>query len=151
MKKIALTFVAVAFGSAVAFAQSTGQPAIETTENSVNTLTIDRMSNRLEESPVAEEEETGRRTISEFDLPELVVAQLKYSKFAGHNIMSVTEVQPRSGDDNTPQYELILQDDRLMQSTAKLSKPGLLIRLDQFGEIVYQKQVPAPATANKEE
>ena len=143
MKKIALTFVAVAFGTCVSFAQSGPQTDINSTENTVHAVVMDNMSNK----PQAAE----RRAISEHDLPETVVEQLQYSELAGHIILSVTEVHPQFGNNEPVEYELVLQD-RPAQSTSNISltEPNLLVRFDEYGEKLSQEEVPAAAMANKE-
>lgn len=141
MKKFALTFVAVAFGSCVAFAQTTPQADIASTENTVHTLTIDKMSNTAEERV----EKADRRALSVYELPEMVLEQLKYSELSGHTVLSVMEVQPLSGDDVSLQYELLLQDG----STQTTAEPRLLVRFDEYGELVSQKEVSLMAQQEK--
>ena len=145
MKKIALTFVAIAFGTCVGFAQSTPQTDINSTENTVHALVVDRMSNK------SQTQAAERRAISEHDLPETVVEQLQYSELAGHIILSVTEVHPEFGNNEPVEYELVLQD-RPAQSTTNISltEPNLLVRFDEYGEKLSQEKVPAAAMANKE-
>lgn len=137
--------MAFAFGSSVVFAQSSPQSDITSTEKTVYTLTIDKMSNR------PEEEEAGRRAMSVYELPEIVLEQLKYSGLAGHTVISVAEVQPQLGDEGSPQYELILQD-RPAQTTTEsnLTEPNLLVRFDAYGEVNYKKEIPAAAIADQE-
>lgn len=127
MKKIALTLVALAFGSCVGFAQSAPQ---KDTEDSFHTLTIDRMSNQI-----AEDDEDGRTQISIYELPETVQEQLKYSELAGHTIVSVTEVQPLA--EGAPmQYELVL----LEETENTKAEPALVVLFDEFGELLSQKE-----------
>ena len=141
MKKIALTFVALAFGSCVAFAQSTPQASVASTENTVHTLTLDKMSNRVEERA----EKADRRALSVYELPEMVLEQLKYSELAGHTVISVMEVQPLSGDDVSLQYELLLQDGPTQTS----AEPRLLVRFDEYGELVSRKEISLMAQQEK--
>ena len=53
MKKTALTFVAVAFGMSVAFAQTTPQAEEKPTANEEQSITVDRLSNKPAESRLA--------------------------------------------------------------------------------------------------
>jgi hypothetical protein len=139
MKKIALTLVALAFGMGVGFSQTTPQQDLASTENTVNTvhtLTFDKMVDRLEDGE--------RRTISVYNLPETVMEQIKYSKLAAHTIITITEVA--SSDDNSLQYELVLQEDE----NGAADEPNLVVRYDQYGELLFQKEEQAPATAVSE-
>lgn len=90
MKKTLLTFVAVAFGSCVAFAQTTpveGEQTDNTDTNTEQSITIDRMS----DSP--EEAEAGRRVINIEELPESVQRSLKAGEFKDWQVVAVTELQ----------------------------------------------------------
>lgn len=132
MKKLALTFVAAAFGMGVAFAQTSTQKDLAATENTVYTLTYDRMVDKLEDGE--------RRTISVYALPETVMEQIKYSKLAAHTIVSITEVQAPAGDDGL-QYELVLQEGDAGAA------PGLVVRYDQWGELLSEQEQEAPAAS----
>lgn len=131
MKKFALTFVALVFGSGLAFAQSTPENNTATTENTVHPLTLDKLSNQP-----AEEED--RRTISEWALPETVVEQIKYSELSGHTILRAMEVEVESEGNTSIQYELLLQDNISQEG----AEPVLLVRYDKWGERLFQR----PAT-----
>ncbi|AHM60282.1 hypothetical protein D770_10125 [Flammeovirgaceae bacterium 311] len=132
MRKLALTFVAIALGTCVGFAQTNSPQDLADTDNTVHTLTFDRMVDKLEDGE--------RRTISVYALPETVMEQIKYSKLAAHTIVSITEVQSQSGDDGL-QYELVLQEG---DATAE---PGLVVRYDQYGELLSEQEQEAPATS----
>ncbi|AHM62076.1 hypothetical protein D770_19125 [Flammeovirgaceae bacterium 311] len=87
MKKTLLTFVAVAFGSCVAFAQTTPVEGEQTNTDTEQSITIDRMS----DSP--ENAEAGRRVINIEELPESVQRSLKSGEFKDWQVVAVTELQ----------------------------------------------------------
>lgn len=140
MKKIYITFLAIAFGTGVAFAQTTPQDDFAPADESVHELTFDRMSNRPDE-----EEEEELNTISIYELPESVLEQLKYSELGGHTIISIIEVHARSASDAPLQYELVLQE----RESADPAEPTLVVRYDQFGELLSQKKEEAPVALKK--
>ncbi|EMR03519.1 hypothetical protein [Cesiribacter andamanensis] len=84
MKKTALTFVAVAFGTCVAFAQTTPVEEKKTTETQQG-VTIDRMSNESEEDAMM-----GRRVIQKEQLPAAILEKLEADEFEDWKIASVT-------------------------------------------------------------
>lgn len=94
MKKTALTFVAVAFGTCVAFAQ-TNPTQDDKTINTEETITTDKMSD------VAEDEMAGRRVLQVEELPEAVQASLQNSDFKDWEIVSVTELQANAHGQTT--------------------------------------------------
>ncbi|WP_224999552.1 hypothetical protein [Cesiribacter sp. SM1] len=91
MKKTVLTFVAVAFGSCVAFAQTTPVEGDQTTntEQTEQSITVDKMS----DSPA----EAGRRAIKVEELPEAVQRSLKSGEFKEWKVVTVTELQSTPG------------------------------------------------------
>ena len=138
MKKIALTLVAAVFGISVGFAQSTPQVKVASAENTVQALKIDKMSNQLEEA--------DEQTMSVYELPELVLEQLKYSELAGHTVISVREVQSETDDKDTASlYELVLQD----KASEAVAEPNLVVRFDEYGEMVFRKELPMMAQEDK--
>lgn len=140
MKKIALTLIAVAFGSSIALAQSTPEQGLASIEKTPHTRTLVKMSDRVEEK-------AERRTISIYELPETVQDQLKHSALAGHTIVSMTEVQAPYDDEAPLQYELVLQED----AGQTLTEPGLVVRYDQYGELLSQQEISATAMKKIEE
>jgi hypothetical protein len=90
MKKIILTFVAVAFGSCVAFAQTTPVEEDQTT-NTEQSITVDKMSDTPADA------EAGRRIIKVEELPEAVQRSLKSGEFKAWKVVAVTELQSTPG------------------------------------------------------
>ncbi len=135
MKKLALIFIAVAFGSGVSFAQTTSKTSAKASEEkSVHSLTFDRMSNTVDEK----EASVNRQALSIYELPDVVQEQLMYSELGGHTIVSITEIQPPFGHKATLQYELVLKDS---EANAK-NEPNLIVRFDEYGELISQKKAP---------
>ncbi len=87
MKKTALTFVAVAFGTCVAFAQTTPPQEDQTTNTEQTTITTDKMS----DAPA--DEMAGRRVLQVEELPEAVQRSLQSGDFKDWKVVSVTELQ----------------------------------------------------------
>lgn len=128
MKKTVLTFVAVAFGSCVAFAQTTPPTDEATTADTEQTLVIDKMSNKPEEA--------GRRAIKVEELPEAVQLQLQGDEFKTFTIITVTEVQAAA--DAQPaavQYEVALTE-----SAAATTEPSLVVLFDEKGQLLGHKE-----------
>lgn len=94
MKKTALTFVAMAFGTCVAFAQ-TNPTQEDQTINTEETITTDQMSD------APEDEMAGRRVLQVEELPEAVQASLQSSDFKDWEIVSVTEMQANAHGQTT--------------------------------------------------
>lgn len=93
MKKTVLTFVAVAFGTCVAFAQTT--PETDQQQNTEQTeqteqVEIDRMSD------TSVQDEVGRRPIAVEELPEAVQRSLQAGEFKDWTVISAAEL-PASG------------------------------------------------------
>jgi hypothetical protein len=86
MKKLALTFVAVAFGSCVAFAQTNPTEEPQTDPQTEQGVTIDRMSDR----PEAEEDMLGRRIIQKEQLPAAILNKLNEDEFRDWKVAQVT-------------------------------------------------------------
>lgn len=135
MKKTLLTLVAMAFGSCVAYAQTTPQaeePAVST-EQSIET---DNMSNNSAEA--------GSLTLTVEELPEPIQEALKREEFTNYTVLTVKEIQPKA--DVQPavvQYEVALQDNAA-QATAE---PSLVILFDDQGRMASRSD----ASSNKEE
>lgn len=94
MKKTALTFVAMAFGTCVAFAQTNPTQEDQTT-NTEQTITTDNMSD------APEDEMAGRRVLQVEELPEAVRASLESSEFKDWEVVSVTELQANAHGQTT--------------------------------------------------
>lgn len=88
MKKTVLTFVAVAFGTCVAFAQTT--PETDPQQNTEQTVEMDRMSD------TAAQKEAGRRPIAVEELPEAVQRSLQNGEFKAWKVVSAAEL-PANG------------------------------------------------------
>jgi hypothetical protein len=134
MKKTALTFVALAFGMGVSFAQTTPQQEEQEPVSTEQTLTIDRLSNTLEEAE--------RRSIAVEDLPEAVQEQLVNGEFSNFTILSAAQLQPVA-DAQVPGllYEIAFAD----AEAEVAGQPGLLVYFDEEGNVVSRLQ------ANEEE
>lgn len=129
MKKTALTLVAVAFGSCVAFAQTTPQTDETVTTDTEQTLTIDRMS----DTPA----EAGRRDIKVEELPAAVQEQLASGEFASLQVVTVAEVQPQADDETgAVQYEVALQDN----TADAAAEPSLVVYFDEQGQLLSSNQ-----------
>lgn len=128
MKKTALTLVALAFGSCVAFAQTTPQtedPAVNT-EESVET---DKMSDRPAEA------ETGLKTIAVEELPAAVQESLKGDEFKDLTVVAVAEVQQQDAAAGKF-YQAAL-------APAEGQQPSLIVLFNEQGEAVAQKETEA--------
>ena len=180
MKKTFLTFVAVAFASCVAFAQTTPvQEDQQKTNNTEETVTMDRMSDKPEEVMA------GRRTIKVEELPAAVQSSLKEGEFKKWKVVSVSEVQDNKENmANTqsgaqpaaPVYEveLVSEDmqDEIQDSQAAAEEikeeaaeegvvakekmvsvkvPGVVVRYDQQGKVISRVDRDENAPAGNEE
>lgn len=125
MKKIALTFVAVAFGSCIAFAQTNPETEETKTVNTEESLTIDRLSDKPEEA--------GRRMMNIEELPEAVQQALKDGEFKGWQVVSVTEVQAQDDKENLSNTEVATETDA--PATAAVQYEVALVSEDMQDEI----------------
>lgn len=129
MKKTALTLVAMAFGSCVAFAQTEPQAEETLTTDTEQTLEVDKMSNTPDEA--------GRRAIKVEELPAAVQEQLQSEEFAALTVVTVTEVQPEAGaEDAAVQYEVALQD----SAAEAAAEPSLVVTFDEEGQLVSREE-----------
>lgn len=130
MKKTALTFVAVAFGTCVAFAQTTPQNEKQETK-AAQTLTLDKMSDKPQ---------ANRKSLKLEELPAAVQANLKADEFKNFKILTVTEVQ--GGDATKP--EMVQYEIGMLESTAEVvDVPSLLVLFDDKGKLLASTKVPA--------
>ncbi|AHM62270.1 hypothetical protein D770_20105 [Flammeovirgaceae bacterium 311] len=129
MKKTFLTFVAVAFGMGVAFAQTTPQTEDKPAVNTEEAVTTDKMSNT--------EAESGLRTIEVEDLPEAVQASLKGDEFKDFTVLAVAEVQSQEGAQSATKY----YQAALAQGDA--TQPSLIVLFNEEGKAVAQKDTSA--------
>ena len=137
MKKTALTFVAVAFGTCVAFAQTTPQTE-EQKDKTEQTLTIDKMSNKPEEA--------GKRIIKVEELPAAVQANLKSGEFKDFKLTSVAEIQPEaeSAQPAAVKYEVTFLDN----APAAVADPKVIVLFDENGKVLSSRR---EAANNKQE
>lgn len=125
MKKTALTLVALAFGSCVAFAQTTPQtedPAV--TEETVESVETDKMSDRPAEA--------GLKTIAVEELPAAVQESLKGDEFKDLTVVAVAEVQQQDAAAGKF-YQAAL-------APAEGQQPSLIVLFNEQGEAVAQKE-----------
>ena len=135
MKKTALTFVAVAFGMTVSFAQTA--PQADETTPATTELTMDKMSNTPDEA--------GRRTIKVEELPQAVQEQLKSGEFAALTVVTVTEVQPVApAEAGVVQYEVALLD----SEAEAAAEPSLVVLFDEEGQLLSRKEAAAEELEN---
>lgn len=130
MKKTVLTFVAVAFGMGVAFAQTTPQteekkPAVNTEES----ITTDKMSN----TPA----QPGLREMEVTDLPEAVQESLKSDEFKAYTVLAVAEVESQPGTPSTTKYY------QAALGESETAQPSLIVLFDDKGKAVAQKATEA--------
>lgn len=126
MKKTALTLVALAFGSCVAFAQTTPQtedPAVDTQET-VESVETDKMSDRPAEA--------GLKTIAVEELPAAVQESLKGDEFKDLTVVAVAEVQQQDAAAGKF-YQAAL-------APAEGQQPSLIVLFNEQGEAVAQKE-----------
>ena len=127
MKKTFLTFVAVAFGMGVAFAQTT--PQVEKQDAAKTELTIDRMSNKTEEA--------SRRAMKVEELPTAVQTNLKGDEFKTFKVVSITEVKPQAGaQPAVVQYEIAFVDNAAPAAT----EPTLVVLFDEKGKVTSRQE-----------
>ena len=126
MKKTFLTFVAVAFGMGVTFAQTT--PQVEEKDEAKTELTIDKMSNKPEEA--------APRAMKVEELPAAVQANLKGEEFKAFKVISITEVKPEAGaQPAVVQYEIAFVD----KAAADATKPALVVLFDEKGKVTSRQ------------
>ena len=136
MKKTALTFVAVAFGTCVAFAQTTPQKE-EQKDNTEQSLTIDKLSDKPEEA--------GRRQMKVEELPAAIQTSLKSDEFKNFKVLSITEVQPQAdAEPAVIQYEVAM----LENTSEAVDVPSLVVLFDEKGKMLARTQ---PADKKNEE
>ncbi|WP_224994270.1 hypothetical protein [Cesiribacter sp. SM1] len=129
MKKTFLTFVALAFGMGVTFAQTAPQTE-ETAAATEQSITVDKMSNKPEEA--------GRRTLKVEELPAAVQQNLKGDEFKALKIVSITEVQPQEGSQAAAvQYEVAFAGD------AAATEPTLVVFFDEKGNVASKNEAAA--------
>lgn len=135
MKKTALTFVALAFGMGVAFAQTTPQTEDQPTVNTEESITTDKMSNNLEEA--------GRRAIQVEELPAAIQEALKSDDFKDFKVVAVAEVQAQADapEAAAKQYEVALAQN-------EATEPSVLVLFDEKGQVVSASE---PSTEKIEE
>lgn len=129
MKKTALTFVAVAFGTCVAFAQTAPQTEDQKNTNTEQSVQTDKMSDKSEEA--------DRRAMKVEELPAAVQTNLKGEEFKNFKILSVTEVKPKAGAEAAAvQYEIAM-----LENTAEVvDVPSLVVLFDEKGTLVARTQ-----------
>lgn len=128
MKKTALTLVALAFGSCVAFAQTTPQteePAVNT-ENTEEPVATDKMS----DTPA--EVENGLRPMEVEELPAAVQESLKGEEFNTYTVVAVAEVVGQEGA-KAKYYQAALAQN-------EATEPSLIVLFDEKGKAVAQKE-----------
>jgi hypothetical protein len=131
MKKTALTLVALAFGSCVAFAQTTPQteePAVNTEES----VATDKMSNT--------EAEAGLRAVEVDQLPAAVQESLGGEAFKTYKVVAAAEVQGQEGAQAGKFYQVALAE-------GEATEPSLIVLFNEEGEAVAQEE----ATPEKQE
>ncbi|WP_224994398.1 hypothetical protein [Cesiribacter sp. SM1] len=128
MKKTALTFVAVAFGMGVAFAQTT--PQTDQQQNTGQSISVDKMSDKPAEA----------RSMKVEELPAEVQANLKGDAFKDFTVISVAEVQSQAqtGTPAAAQYQIAMVE----KSAAGATEPTLVVLFDEKGKEV-SRQTPA--------
>ena len=135
MKKTALTFVALAFGMGVAFAQTTPQTEDKPAVNTEESLTIDKMSNKVEEA--------ARRAIKVEELPAAIQETLKSDDFKDFKVVAVAEVQAQAAapEAAAKQYEVALAQNDATEAS-------IIVLFDEKGQVVSASE---PATEKIEE
>jgi hypothetical protein len=129
MKKTTLTLVALAFGSCVAFAQTTPQTDEQPAVNTEESVTTDKMSNP--------EAENGLRPMEVEELPAAVQESLKGDEFKDYKVLAVAEVV---GQETTSKF----YQAALAQGEA--TEPSMIVLFNEKGKAVAQKE-----TAKQEE
>ena len=129
MKKTALTFVALAFGTCVAFAQTTPQPEEKPAVNTEETVTTDKMSNTSEE--------VGLRAIKVEELPAAVQKSLQGADFKDMKVVAVAEVQGEQGAQAAGKFF------QVALAQAEGAEPSLIVLFDEKGKAVAQKETAA--------
>ena len=117
MKKTALTLVAMAFGTCVAFAQTAPEPQEKPAVNTEESVTVDKMSNTAVEA--------GRREVKIEELPANVQKTLKGEEFKTLTIVTIAEVQAQ----DAKQYEVSLANDAA-------SEASVIVLIDEKGKVV---------------
>ena len=128
MKKTALTFVAIAFGSCVAFAQTAPQTEDKPAVNTEETITTDKMS--------AKPEEAGLRTITIEELPASVQEALKGADFNTYKVLAVAEVQGQDAAAGKFYQAALAQNDA--------TEASLIVLFNEEGKAVGRKETAAP-------
>ena len=130
MKKTFLTFVAVAFGMGVAFAQTTPQTEEKPAADTEQTLTIDKMSDKPAEA--------ASRNMKIEELPAAVQKNLIDGEFKGYKVVSVAEVEGQEGAQAAgKQYQLAMAED------AAATEATLVVLFDENGNIVSRTKSSA--------
>lgn len=133
MKKTALTLVAIAFGSCVAFAQTAPQTEDKPAVNTEESITTDKMSN--------ESAEVGLRTITVEELPVAVQESLQGDEFKAMTVVAVAQVEGQEGA-TTTFYQVGLAEDEAA------TEPSLIVLFNDKGKAVAQKEAAAPKEEN---
>ena len=129
MKKTALTLVAFAFGSCVAFAQTAPQTEDKPAVNTEETVTTDKMSDRPAEA--------GLRAMKLEELPATIQKSLKGADFKDLKIVAIAEVQGQEGAQAAGKfYQVALAKNEADQ-------PSLIVLFDEKGKAVAQKDMAA--------
>ena len=126
MKKTFLTFVAIAFGMGVAFAQTTPQTEKEPAVNTEETITTDKMSDKPAEA--------GLREMKVEELPAAVQETLKGAEFNTYTVLAAAEVE---GQEGKKYYQAALAQN-------EATEPSLIVLFDEKGKAVAQKETAAP-------
>lgn len=129
MKKTALTFVALAFGMGVAFAQTTPQTEDKPAVNTEESITTDKMSDKPAEA--------GLRAIEVEELPAAVQESLKSDEFKDYTVVAVAEVQGQEGAAAGKFYQAALAQNEATEAS-------LIVLFDEKGKAVAQKETAAP-------
>lgn len=130
MKKTALTLVALAFGSCVAFAQTTPQTDEQPAVNTEESVTTDKMSNT--------EAVNGLRPMEVEELPEAVQESLKGEEWKDYKVLAVAEVVGQEGAASKFYQAALAQ--------GEATEPSMIVLFNDKGKAVAQKE-----TAKQEE
>ena len=128
MKKTFLTFVALAFGMGVAFAQTAPQTEEKPAVNTEESITTDKMSDKPAEA--------GLREMKVEELPAAVQASLKGDQFKDFKVIAVAEVQGQDAAAGKFYQAALAQNDA--------TEPSLIVLFNEKGKAVAQKETAAP-------
>jgi hypothetical protein len=124
MKKTALTFVAIAFGMGVSFAQTTPQTEDKPAVNTEESITTDKMSDKPAQP--------GLRDMEVADLPAAVQESLKSDEFKAYTVLAVAEVEQDDATATSKYYQAALGE-------SETAQPSLIVLFDEKGKAVAQK------------